>query len=95
MRVGIATDPGGFNLIEEAVSQFRAAGHEVVDFGAHGYTPDGGYPDVVVALAHAVAAGEVVRGIDVCGCGAGASVCANKILGASAGLIRDQEFPCR
>lgn len=32
MRVGIATDHGGFGLKEELVSQLRAAGHEVVDF---------------------------------------------------------------
>ncbi len=34
-RVGIATDHGGFGLKEELVAQLRAAGHEVVDFGAH------------------------------------------------------------
>jgi hypothetical protein len=31
MRVGIATDHGGFGLIEELVGQLRAAGHEGVD----------------------------------------------------------------
>jgi hypothetical protein len=35
MRVGIATDHGGFGLKEELLAQLRAAGHEVVDFGAH------------------------------------------------------------
>ena len=35
MRIGIATDHGGFNLKEELVKQLREAGHEVVDFGAH------------------------------------------------------------
>ena len=35
MRVGIATDHGGFGLKEELVTQLRNAGHEVVDFGAH------------------------------------------------------------
>ena len=35
MRVGIATDHGGFGLKEELVAQLRSAGHEVVDFGAH------------------------------------------------------------
>ena len=34
MCVGIATDHGGFGLKEELVAQLRAAGHEVVDFGA-------------------------------------------------------------
>src|SRR5262249_43637682 len=35
MRVGIATDQVGFGLKEELVAQLRAAGHEVIDFGAN------------------------------------------------------------
>ena len=35
MRMGMATDHGGFSLKEELLGQLRAAGHEVVDFGAH------------------------------------------------------------
>jgi ribose 5-phosphate isomerase B len=34
MRLGIATDHGGFALKEEPVARLRAAGHELVDFGA-------------------------------------------------------------
>ena len=36
MRLGIATDHGGFGLKEELVAHLKVAGHEVVDFGAHG-----------------------------------------------------------
>jgi ribose 5-phosphate isomerase B len=89
MRVGIATDHGGFGLKEEMVAQLRAAGHEAIDFGAHGLDPDDDYPDVVVPLAQAVVAGEVERGIAICGSGVGASVCANKIPGIHAALIHD------
>ena len=46
-QVGIATDHGGFGLKEELVAQLRAAGHEVVDFGAHGLNPGDDYPDFV------------------------------------------------
>ena len=35
MRIGIATDHGGYGLKEEFVGELKAAGHEVVDFGAH------------------------------------------------------------
>jgi ribose 5-phosphate isomerase RpiB len=35
MRVGIATDHGGFSLKSDVVAQLEAAGHQVVDFGAH------------------------------------------------------------
>jgi ribose 5-phosphate isomerase B len=89
MRVGIATDHGGFSLKEEMVAQLRAAGHEVVDFGAHTLSPDDDYPDVVIPLARAVAEGKVDRGVAICGSGVGASVCANKVPGIRAALIHD------
>ena len=89
MRIGIATDHGGFNLKEELVKQLREAGHEVVDFGAHRLNQGDDYPDYVVPLAEAVAAQKVDRGVAICGSGVGASVCANKIRGVRAALIHD------
>ena len=84
MKVGIASDHGGFELKEELVAKLRAAGHTVTDFGAHSLAPDDDYPDFVVPLSNAVSAGEVERGIAICGSGVGASVCANKVKGISA-----------
>jgi ribose 5-phosphate isomerase B len=89
MRVGIATDHGGFGLKQDLVAQLRAAGHEVVDFGAHRLAPDDDYPDFVIPLADAVAAGQVDRGVAICGSGVGAAVCASKIKGVRACLIHD------
>ena len=89
MRIGIATDHGGYGLKEELLAQLRAAGHEVIDFGAHKLTPDDDYPDFVVPLAKAVVSGQVERGVAVCGSGVGAAVCANKVPGARACLIHD------
>jgi ribose 5-phosphate isomerase B len=89
MRVGIATDHGGFLLKEDLLARLKEVGHEVVDFGAHGLNSGDDYPDFVIPLARSVAAGEVERGIAVCGSGVGASVCANKVPGVSAGLISD------
>jgi len=89
MRVGIATDHGGFGLKEELVAYLRKEGHEVVDLGAYSLNPGDDYPDFVIPLAQAVAAGKVERGLAVCGSGVGASVCANKILGIRAGLVQD------
>ena len=88
MRVGIATDHGGFGL-KELAAQLRATGHEVVDFGAHSLSPDDNYPDFVLPLAQAVVAGKVDRGLAICGSGVGASVCANKVPGIRAALIHD------
>jgi len=89
MRVGIATDHGGFGLKEELIGQLRAAGHEVVDFGAHSLNPSDDYPDFVVPLAQAVVASKVERGVAICGSGVGAAVCANKVPGVRAALIHD------
>jgi ribose 5-phosphate isomerase B len=89
MRVGIATDHGGFGLKEELACHIRAAGHEVVDFGAHSLDPTDDYPDYVVPLARAVAEGKVDRGVAICGSGVGAAVCVNKIPGVRASLIHD------
>jgi ribose 5-phosphate isomerase B len=89
MRVGIATDHGGFGLKQDLVARLEAAGHEVVDFGAHQLEPGDDYPDFVVPLARAVAAGSIERGVAICGSGVGASVCANKIRGIRAGLVGD------
>jgi len=89
MRVGIATDHGGFGLKEEMVAYLRETGHQIVDVGAHSLNPGDDYPDFVIPLAQAVAAGRVERGIAICGSGVGASVCANKIPGVRAGLIQD------
>ena len=89
MRVGIATDHGGFVLKEGLVKQLREAGHEIVEFGAYRPNERDDYPDYVVPLAQAVATHEVERGLAICGSGVGASVCANKIRGVRAGLIHD------
>jgi ribose 5-phosphate isomerase B len=89
MRVGIATDHGGFELKEKLVTRLREAGHAVVDFGAHLLTPGDDYPDFVTPLGHAVAEGKLDRGVAVRGSGVGASICLNKIKGVRACLIED------
>jgi ribose 5-phosphate isomerase B len=89
MRIGIATDHGGFALKQLLLVRLETAGHEVVDFGAHDLTPGDDYPDFVIPLAQAVATGSLKRGVAVCGSGVGATVCANKVKGIRACLIED------
>ena len=86
MRVGIATDHGGFELKEDLRGRLAAAGHDVVEFGAFKLDSGDDYPDFVLLLARAVAAGQVERGVAVCGSGVGATVCANKVPGARASV---------
>jgi ribose 5-phosphate isomerase B len=89
MHVGIATDHGGFSLKEDLVARLRADGHDVVDFGADKLSPDDDYPDFIIPLAQAVAAGTIERGVALCGSGVGIAVCANKVPGVRAALIHD------
>jgi ribose 5-phosphate isomerase B len=89
MRVGIAADHGGFELKVQLIAALEAAGYEVADFGAHELVSGDDYPDFVVPLARAVAAGEVTRGLAICGSGVGACVAANKVPGVRAALIAD------
>jgi ribose 5-phosphate isomerase B len=88
-RVGIAADHGGYELKEFLAGKLRADGHTVVDFGDGRPKEDDDYPDFIVPLARAVAAGKVERGVGICGSGVGASVCANKVSGVRACLIHE------
>ena len=58
MRVGIAADHGGFTLKGQVAESLRASGYEVADFGAHQLNPADDYPDFIIPLARAVAAGR-------------------------------------
>jgi len=89
MKIGLAADHGGFEMKQILIVRLRQAGHEVVDFGALALDAADDYPDFVIPLAQAVAAGEVDRGIVICGSGVGASVAANKVRGIRAGLCHD------
>jgi ribose 5-phosphate isomerase B len=89
LRVGIASDHGGFTLKTELTASLRAAGYQIEDYGAYQLALDDDYPDFIIPLARAVAAGRIDRGVALCGSGVGASVAANKVPGVRAGLIHD------
>jgi ribose 5-phosphate isomerase B len=89
MRIGIAADHGGFELKRQLTQDLKTAGYDVLDFGADQFDPGDDYPDFVVPLARAVAAGEVTRGLAICGSGVGVSIAANKIAGVRAALVTE------
>jgi ribose 5-phosphate isomerase B len=88
-RVGIAADHAGFDLKSILANDLRAEGYEIRDFGSYQADPDDDYPRYIIPLAQAVAAGEIERGVAVCGSGAGACIAANKVVGARASLVHD------
>jgi ribose 5-phosphate isomerase B len=89
MKLGLAADHGGFLLKEKIHQRLASLGHTVKDFGAYTLNESDDYPDFVTPLAKAIAAGEVERGIAICGSGVGASIAGNKIRGVRAALVHD------
>lgn len=87
--VGLAADHGGFELKHFLIGRLRETGHDIIDFGNQAPNADDDYPDFVIPLAHAVARGEVRRGVALCSSGVGACVAANKVAGVRACLISD------
>lgn len=89
MKIGFATDHGGYVLKGPILNELRHSGHTVEDYGAYSLNHDDDYPDFVIPLARAISQREVERGIAVCGSGVGASFAANKVPGVRSALIHE------
>ena len=88
-KIGICADHGGFELKERMKSFLIKNQFQLIDFGAKELDNTDDYPDYVIPLSKAVAAGEVFRGIAICGSGVGACFAANKVASVRAALIQD------
>jgi RpiB/LacA/LacB family sugar-phosphate isomerase len=89
VRVGLAADHGGFPLKEKVRVRLEDEGFDVVDLGTFSFDPADDYPDYVIPLARAVSAGQVERGIAICGSGVGAGIVANRVRGVRAGVVHE------
>ena len=89
MRIAIGADHNGYELKGMLVPWLQAAGHQIVDLGAHQLDPTDDYPDFAAAVGKAVSSQEAERGILVCGSGVGACIAANKVPGVRACLCHD------
>jgi ribose 5-phosphate isomerase B len=89
MKIGIATDHGGFALKQIMHKYLVKAGYDVTDFGAFELDELDDYPDFVIPLSAAVRDGKIERGIAICGSGVGACITANKIKEVRASLITE------
>ena len=88
MKIGIGNDHSALELKAEIVEFLKEKGHEVVDYGT--YTSEScDYPVYGEKVARAVVAGEVEKGILICGTGIGVSIAANKVPGAYAALVNN------
>lgn len=74
---GVACDHAGLALKQSLVAELARRGVSVRDFGTDS-SASCDYPDFAHALANALSAGEIERGILVCGTGVGMSIAANR-----------------
>ena len=78
MKIGIGNDHSALELKAEIIGFLKEKGYEIVDFGTNS-TESCDYPIYGEKVARAVAAGEVEKGILICGTGLGISLAANKV----------------
>ena len=88
MKIALGADHGGYELKLALRESLEKQGHAVLDLGTDSAAA-ADYPDYAKKVALAVVRGEAERGIMICGSGVGASIAANKVPGARAGLCHD------
>ncbi len=85
MKIGICSDHAGFEYKGIVMSYLLNKGYDVVNFGTD--SPEScDYPDYAHQLAQAVSAGEVEKGIAICGTGNGMAITLNHHKDIRAGL---------
>lgn len=92
MRIHLGCDHAGYELKDYLLAHLVAAGHDVVDHGAHVYDPEDDYPAFCVAAAQAVVADAGSLGIVIGGSGNGEQIVANKVPGVRAALVWSKEI---
>jgi ribose 5-phosphate isomerase B len=88
MKIAIASDHAGFELKQSVIQHLSGFDQEMVDLGAYNTEPSD-YPDFAELVGKAVMAGDVGRGILICGSGVGVCVAANKLPGIRAAICHD------
>lgn len=88
MKIGLASDHGGFNLKNEIAYFLKSKNIEVVDFGVNS-SEAVDYPIYGEMVANAVVNKEIDYGIVCCGTGIGISLAANKVKGIRCAVVSD------
>ena len=87
--VAVGADHGGFPMKEEVKAHLTRLGYPFRDMGTFS-TDAVDYPDIALAVARAVRAGEASLGILVDGAGIGSAMAANKVPGVRAAVVVDE-----
>ena len=87
--VALGADHGGFPMKEDVKAILGRLGYRFRDLGTFSTEPVD-YPDLALAVARAVRAGEAALGILVDGAGIGSAMAANKVPGVRAAVVVDE-----
>jgi len=88
MHIAVGSDHRGCTVKQKVIELLGRLGQQVTDAGTHD-VESVDYPDIAAVVAHKVSAGEVDRGILICGTGIGMCIAANKFPGVRAAPCHD------
>lgn len=91
LRIVVGGDNAGFNYKEALRKDLESDERveSVQDVGVMGTEDDRSYPNVAIAAAEKIAAGEADRALLICGTGLGVAISANKVKGIRAVTAHD------
>lgn len=89
MRISVGSDHRGVSVKARVIELIQQLGHDVTDEGTDG-TDSVDYPDIAASVGRKVSAGEVDRGVLVCGTGIGMAIAANKFPRVRATTVQDE-----
>lgn len=95
MRIHLATDHAGLELLRDLADHLEGVGHDVIDHGPTVFDALDDYPGFCIAAGQAVVADQMAGvealGIVLGGSGNGEQIAANKVSGVRAALIWNRE----
>ena len=89
MKIGFGCDHAAVEMKNTLMEHLTEAGHECVDFGTDSSEHRVDYPEKALAVAEAIKAGEIDKGVLCCGTGIGMCLAANKVPGIRASVCRE------
>ena len=89
MKIGFGNDHTAVELKKLIMEHLKEKGHECIDFGLSDEAGKCDYPVSGLAVAEAINAGKVDKGVLICGTGIGISLAANKVPGIRAAVCSE------
>jgi len=93
MKIGVGNDHVAVQMSAEIMEYLKGKGYEVIHYGTNSEAR-ADYPIYGEKVARAVVAGEVDKGILICGTGVGISISANKVPGIRA-IVCSEPYSAR